>query len=491
MMKRYQFWFVVGTQHLYGEDIFEIINSRAQEMAETISKALLPFSELEFKVLAKTSEEIYQVFKEANQNDDLAGIITWMHTFSPSKMWIKGLSILQKPLLHLHTQYHQDIPWNEINMDFMNLNQAAHGDREHGHIFTKMRKNRKVISGYFKDETVLARIAQWTQSAVGYMESHRINVIRFGDNMRNVAVTEGDKVDAQIKLGWSVQTYGVGDLVQAVNAVTPLELKTQMERYASRYDFDLKDIKAIEYQAKLQIGIDTFLRSKNGSAFTTTFEDLHGLDQLPGLSAQDLMGEGYGFAGEGDWKTAALLRVVKLMTNNDTQVASFMEDYTYHLEKNNELVLGAHMLEICPSIASGRPKIEVHPLGIGGKNNPARLTFDAKTGQALQISIIDLGDRFRMIIAECDAVKPLQNMPNLPVARAMWKLLPDFHTATEAWILAGGAHHTVMIYNADPIIFKDLADMLGIECIHIGAHTKISELQKELMFNDVIYGFKR
>lgn len=490
-MKTYKFWFFVGTQHLYGEEIFDIITQRANEMATYINAHTNKHVNFEFKALLKTSEEIYEAFKEANQEEDLAGVITWMHTFSPSKMWIKGLNTLQKPILHLHTQYNQEIPWNQIDMDFMNLNQAAHGDREHGFIYTKMRKTRKVISGYYKNASVIHRINQWMQSAVGALVTKQVNVVRIGDNMRNVAVTEGDKVDAEITFGWSVNTYGVGDLAALVNKVTESELASKMDEYRARYTFDEKDIDSIHVQAKLEIGLVKLLESKQAKAFTTTFEDLHGLRQLPGLAAQNMMLNGYGFAGEGDWKTAALLRTIKEMTQSESVSASFMEDYTYHLPEGSELVLGAHMLEICPSISAEKPHIQVHPLGIGGKEDPARSVFNAKSGPALQVSIIDLGNRFRMIVTECEAVTPLKPMPNLPVARAMWRLMPNFEVATEAWILSGGAHHTVMTYDLKVDVLSDFAEILGIEFVHIGAHTTITELKHTLLMNELIYANKR
>lgn len=487
MMKRYQFWFVIGTQHLYGEAIFDTIADRGKKMAETLSEAVHPFAEVHFKTLLKTSEEIDQLFKEANHDDKVAGIITWMHTFSPSKMWIKGLKRLQKPILHLHTQFNEQIPWDSIDMDFMNLNQSAHGDREHGHIHTRMHIPRKVVSGYYKDEKVLDKIRNWTKSAAGVLESRQLNVVRLGDNMRNVAVTEGDKVSAEIAFGWSVNTYGSGDLSTKIQNVTQNELREQLLKYEKRYQMHTDNDASVEYQAKLEIGIRKLLEDNNAKSFTTTFEDLNGLNQLPGLAAQDLMYEGYGFAAEGDWKTAAMLRVMKLMANGEGGGNSFMEDYTYHFENDKGYVLGAHMLEVCPSIAAEKPKIEVHELGIGGKAAPARAVFDAKAGPAVQVSLVDLGGRFRMIVTECEAIKPLKAMPNLPVSRAMWLLKPNFSVATEAWIHAGGAHHTVMSYDLDVEVLRDFAQMLKIEFIHIGADTDVETLKKELKWNDVSY----
>jgi L-arabinose isomerase len=490
MMKKYNFWFVVGTQHLYGEEIFETIKVRAEQIATFLNQKIQPFATIEFKSLLKTQEEITQFSLEANHTEDLAGIITWMHTFSPSKMWINGLNLLQKPVLHLHTQFNQEIPWNQIDMDFMNLNQAAHGDREHGHIFTKMKKYRKIVAGYYQDEDVVQKIKNRTRSAAGVLESRQIKVVRFGDNMRNVAVTEGDKVSAQMTFGWSVNTFGIGDLATMVHDVSQNELREQIATYQSRYDFNQQPHASIEYQAKIEVAIKKFLTIQKAKAFTTTFEDLYGLDQLPGLAVQDLMADGYGFGAEGDWKTSALLRIVKLMANGTSKGVSFMEDYTYHFQNKEGLVLGSHMLEVCPSISSEKPKLLVKPLSIGGKNPPARAVFNAKTGKALQLSIVDLGNRYRMIATECEAISPLEDMPNLPVARAMWRLLPDFQTATEAWLLSGGAHHTVMVYDLDISIFNDFAEMFGIEFVHIGSHTKITDLKRELAMADIIYGLK-
>ncbi|MGS0973070.1 MAG: L-arabinose isomerase [Candidatus Izemoplasmataceae bacterium] len=489
-MKKYQFWFIVGTQHLYGEKIFASINDHAKEMAEYLNINTKIDADIVFKQIVKTSDEIYEVMEEANQHKDCAGVITWMHTFSPSKMWIKGLNILQKPLVQLHTQYNQEIPFEEIDMDFMNLNQSAHGDREHGFIHAVMRRPRKVISGYYKNERVVLRIEKWMRSAVGVAESRKLHVVRFGDNMRNVAVTEGNKVSAEIKFGWSVNGYGIGDLAEQLKHVTQLEIREQMDKYKQFYELDTSDLSSVEYQAKIQVAMRQFLDQRNAKAFTTTFEDLHGLNQLPGLAVQDLMREGYGFGAEGDWKTSALLRVMNSMSVGLDKGNSFMEDYTYHLPYNEELVLGAHMLEVSPSIAKTKPVVEVHPLGIGSKNDPARAVFDAKEGKAIQASLIDLGNRFRLIVTDCIAVEPKADMPKLPVARAMWKLLPNFEVATEAWLLSGGAHHTVMSYDLDVDVLRDYADMMDIEFVHINKDTKIETLREQLIIKDIIYKFK-
>lgn len=488
-MKKYTYWFVVGSQHLYGEEIFNTIQTRASEMAKFLSLKVEHFAKVEFKALVKTTEEIYEVAKEANQNEEVVGVITWMHTFSPSKMWIKGLSILQKPLLQLHTQYNKEIPWDEIDMDFMNLNQSAHGDREHGFIHSRMRKYRSVVSGYYQNDTVIKKVEDWMRAAIGVFESKKLNVVRFGDNMRYVAVTEGNKVSAEIDFGWSVNGYGIGDLVKYLDNVTQNEVREQLIKYNTKYDLDTPENDNVLYQAKIQVAMRKFLEDRNAKAFTTTFEDLTGLKQLPGLAVQDLMSEGYGFGAEGDWKTSAMLRVLYLMSAGTDQSVSFMEDYTYHLPDNDETVLGAHMLEVSPLIAEDKPKIQVHPLGIGGKDAPARVVFNAKKGAAVQVSLVDMGDRFRLIVADCEAVSPLQNMPKLPVAQAMWKLKPDFQTGTEAWLISGGAHHTVMSYNLNANILEQFANMLDIEFVHISDETTIRQFRKELRWNEVTHKF--
>ena len=487
MMKKYNFWFVVGTQHLYGEDIFATIESRAQHMVAFMNQHVQPFAHIEFKCLLKTQDEITQCMIEANRTENLAGIITWMHTFSPSKMWINGLKLLSKPILHLHTQFNQEIPWNDIDMDFMNLNQAAHGDREHGHIFTKMRKNRKIVTGYYQDASVIRKILNWTRSAAGVMESKQINVVRFGDNMRNVAVTDGDKVSAQITFGWSVNTFGIGDLAHYVNHVTQNELREQMAIYEMRYDLNKQPISSIEYQAKIEIAIKNLLNQQKAKAFTTTFEDLHGLDQLPGLAVQDLMAEGYGFGAEGDWKTAALLRAMKVMAVGLHGGTSFMEDYTYHLNPSGQKVLGAHMLEVCPTIADGKPSLEVHPLGIGGKADPARLVFNTPAGAAINASLVDMGNRFRLIVNDVDVVTPDQPMPKLPVARALWIPQPNLKHGAAAWIYAGGAHHTSFSQALTAGHMEDFAQMGDIEYLHIGKSTTLTNFRNELRWNEMYY----
>ncbi|WP_248926998.1 L-arabinose isomerase [Paenibacillus hamazuiensis] len=489
-VKPYQFWFVTGSQHLYGPETLEQVERHSRTMVEGLDRdASIPFH-LVFKEVLTTPDAIRRLIIEANGDDSCAGIITWMHTFSPAKMWIAGLSQLQKPLLHLATQYNRDIPWETIDMDFMNLNQAAHGDREYGFIGARMGIARKVVVGYWEDAAVRGRIGSWMRTAVSFAESRQLKVARFGDNMREVAVTEGDKVEAQIQFGWSINGYGVGDLVQRVNAVSDADLNRLMEEYEDRYEFaaDAREgakRDAIRYQARIELGLKSFLEEGGFGAFTTTFEDLHGLKQLPGLAVQRLMEQGYGFGGEGDWKTAALVRLMKIIANNEG--TSFMEDYTYHLDPNNELVLGAHMLEICPTIAANKPRLEVHPLGIGGKEDPARMVFDGRSGAALNASIIHLGNRFRLLVNEVDAVQPDRAMPKLPVARVLWKVQPNLKDGVESWILAGGAHHTGFSYKVTTENLLDFAEMTGIECVIIDKNTSPLALRNELRLSDLAW----
>lgn len=492
-LKNYVFWFVTGSQHLYGPETLEKVAEHSMTIAESLDGDQAIPGRVVFKPVVKTPDEITRLCEEANTDESCAGIITWMHTFSPAKMWIAGLSLLRKPLLHLHTQFNRDIPWSSIDMDFMNLNQAAHGDREYGFIGARMRLARKVVVGYWEDPEVRRRIAVWMRAAIGYTEGKRLKVARFGDNMRQVAVTEGDKVEAQIKLGWSVNGYGVGDLVKLVNDVTDVEVNKLLDEYAETYDITPEGRnegavrQAIREQARYEIAMKAFMQEGGFGAFTTTFEDLHGLKQLPGLAVQRLMEAGYGFGGEGDWKTAAMVRIMKLMATGLTKGTSFMEDYTYHFEPGNEMVLGAHMLEVCPSIAVSRPRIEVHPLGIGGKDDPARIVFDGKSGPAVNASLIDMGDRFRLILNDVSVVTPKEAMPKLPVARILWKPLPTLKDAAEAWILAGGAHHTVFSFDITSEHMLDWAEMTGVECLVINRDTNMTTFKNELKWNDVIW----
>jgi L-arabinose isomerase len=490
-LKKYTVWFVTGSQHLYGPETLKTVNKHSQIITDGFNKnASIPV-EIIFKPVLTGPDEIRKLCIEANSDDSCAGLITWMHTFSPAKMWIAGLSILNKPLLHLHTQFNRDIPWDSIDMDFMNLNQSAHGDREYGFIGARMGIARKVVVGYWEDPAVLRKIAAWIRTAAAFTEGRQLKVARFGDNMRQVAVTEGDKVEAQIKLGWSINGYGVGDLVQHINAVSEEAINQLFEQYKTLYDISKESlanrsvIQSIREQAQIELGMKAFLEEGDFGAFTTTFEDLHGMKQLPGLAVQRLMEAGYGFGGEGDWKTSALVRIMKIMAGGVG--TSFMEDYTYHLEPGNELVLGAHMLEICPTIAKNRPKIEVHPLSIGGKADPARMVFDCKSGPALVASLIDMGGRLRLIINVVDAVEIEKDMPKLPVARVLWKPQPSLSESAEAWIYAGGAHHTVFSYVVTVEQLVDWAEMAGIECVIIDKNTKLLAFRNELRLNDAAW----
>jgi L-arabinose isomerase len=488
LQRPYRFWFVTGSQHLYGPDTLGQVAAQARQMlGELANSADIGFDVIDKGVLTN-ADAIRRIFLEANADDTCAGVIAWMHTFSPAKTWISGLSSNQKPLLHLHTQFHRDIPWDSIDMDFMNLNQSAHGDREFGFMTTRLKMPRKVIMGHWSDRTVQHRIGAWMKVAVGWAESQHLKMARFGDNMRDVAVTEGDKVEAAIRLGWSVQGYGVGDLAEAVEAVSGEQIDEQLDIYRTRYtisrelETDPFQWNQVRGQAKIERGIRTLLEQGGFTAFTTTFEDLHGLDQLPGLAVQNLMHDGYGFGAEGDWKTAALLRVVKVMAG--LAETSFMEDYTYHLEPGKEAILGAHMLEVCPTIAEGKPRIEVHPLSIGGRSDPARLVFDGRPGPAICASLVDLGRRFRLIVNQVEAMSPEHGMPRLPVGRVLWKPLPALQSAAEAWIYAGGAHHTVFSYPVSAEQMEDWAALAGVECITIDRNTEVRELVKELRFGE-------
>jgi L-arabinose isomerase len=496
--KPYEFWFATGSQHLYGPDTLQEVEVHSREMTDSLNAGGALPHPIRFKPVLTTPDAIHQLCIEANSDASCAGIITWMHTFSPSKMWIAGLSELRKPLLHLHTQYNRDIPWSGINMDFMNLNQAAHGDREYGFIGARMGLARKVVAGYWGDAAVQDRIAGWMRTAAAVTDSRHLKVARFGDNMRQVAVTEGDKVEAQIKFGWAVNGYGIGDLVERMRAIADADVRRLFEEYAELYDLPAGVAsreagaepvrQSILEQARIELGLRSFLEEGGFGAFTTTFEDLYGMKQLPGLAVQRLMAQGYGFGGEGDWKTAALLRTMKLMAGNVG--TSFMEDYTYHMEAGRELVLGAHMLEICPTIAAGRPRIAVHPLSIGGKEDPARLIFDGREGKALNASLINMSGRFRLLVNEVEAVRPPHEMPKLPVARVLWKPQPSLSESAEAWIYAGGAHHTVFSYTVTAEQLIDWAEMTGVECIVIDRATSLNRLRSELRWNELYWRMK-
>ncbi|MBQ7046992.1 MAG: L-arabinose isomerase [Oscillospiraceae bacterium] len=489
-LKDYNFWFVVGSQFLYGNDVLETVANRAAEMAEVMNAAGNLPCKVIYKGTVKTNSEITELVKEANFDDSCAGIITWCHTFSPSKMWINGLAALQKPYCHFATQYNREIPNEEIDMDFMNLNQAAHGDREHGFIAARLRTPRKVIAGYWQDEAVQKKIGSWMRAAVGVAVSKNLKVMRFGDNMREVAVTEGDKVEVQAKLGWQVNTWPVGTLVETMNAVSESEIDALMDTYKSEYDFATDDIDTVRYQAREEIAMKKMLDAEGCMAFSNTFQDLYGMKQLPGLASQHLMAQGYGYGGEGDWKVAAMTHILKAMSEGMTGGTAFMEDYTYNLTEGSEYSLGAHMLEVCPSLAAEKPRIEVHPLGIGDREPPARLVFEGHEGDAIVVSLVDMGGRLRLICQDIECVKPILPMPNLPVARVMWRAVPDLITGIEAWITAGGAHHTVLSYDVTAEQMKDWACMMDIEFVHITKDTTIESLEHDLFLSDLAWKLK-
>ncbi|WP_416147381.1 L-arabinose isomerase [Salipaludibacillus sp. HK11] len=484
---KYSFWFITGSQHLYGEEALDEVASHSKEIVEKLNKeANFPY-EFVIKPLMTTPDAIRQMAIEANSDEDCAGIVTWMHTFSPAKMWIAGLKQLNKPLLHLHTQFNREVPWEEIDMDFMNLNQSAHGDREYGFIGSRMNIPRKVVVGHWENDDVRERIAGWMRTAVAVTDGQNLKVARFGDNMREVAVTEGDKVEAQIKFGWSVSAFGIGDLVERMNQIPEKEVTALFEEYKTLYKFadESEAFNASVFeQARIELGLKAFLEEGGFSAFTTNFEDLHGMKQLPGLAVQRLMEQGYGFGGEGDWKTAALLRMMKIIA--DGKGTSFMEDYTYHLEQGNELVVGSHMLEVCPTIAANDPHVQVHPLSMGGKEDPARLVFDGASGRALNASLVDIGHRFRLVVNEVEAVAP-KDTPKLPVAKVLWDCKPSLSEATESWIHAGGAHHTVFSFNVTPEQLNDWATLTDIEVVFINEKTDVMTFQNELKWNEVYH----
>jgi L-arabinose isomerase len=489
----YEVWFLTGSQHLYGPETLQQVAQHSEAIVNGLNGAATIPIKVVFKPVLTTSEEIHNICMAANAAPNCVGVIAWMHTFSPSRNWIAGLAALKKPMAHLHTQFNRDIPWLEIDMDFMNLNQSAHGDREFGFIVSRMRLNRKVVVGYWQDPEVQERLAVWARAACAWYDAQGAKLARFGDNMRSVAVTEGDKVEAQLRLGYAVHGYGVGDLVELVQQVSDAEIDQLVKEYEAEYVV-AADLRkggqrhgSVREAARIEIGLRHFLTAGDFRAFTTTFEDLHGLVQLPGLSVQRLMAEGYGFGAEGDWKTSALLRAMKVMGDGLEGGTSFMEDYTYHLSPDGMKVLGAHMLEICPSIADGQPSLEVHPLGIGGKADPARLVFNSQTGSAINVSLMDMGNRFRMVVNDVDVVPPDAPLPKLPVARALWIPRPNFKDALAAWIYAGGAHHTGFSLSLTAEHLNDFADMAGIEFLHIGGDTRLSEFKNELRWNDAAY----
>lgn len=492
-LKKFEVWFVTGSQDLYGEETLKQVAVHSKKIAASFNDAANIPVQVKFKPVVRSTEEIYAVCQEANTAANCIGIIAWMHTFSPAKMWIRGLNILQKPLLQLHTQFNRDIPWDTIDMDFMNTNQSAHGDREFGFMLSRMRRSRKVVVGHWQDAKVIDKINIWSRVCAGWNDWQGARFVRFGDNMRYVAVTDGDKVEAEMKFGYSVNTHGIGDLVAVINKVTPREIDRLVEEYNIAYKLapSLKkngdQYQSLREAAKIEIGMRKFLKAGNYKGFTDTFEDLHGMAQLPGIASQRLMAEGYGFGGEGDWKTAALVRAMKVMGSGLKGGNSFMEDYTYHFEPGNEMVLGSHMLEICSSIAKGKPSCEIHPLGIGGKADPVRLVFNVAGGPALNASIVDMGNRFRLIVNEVQAVDPTKELPKLPVARVLWKPYPDMQTGCAAWILAGGAHHSCYSQNLTAEYLQDFAEIAGIECILIDKTATLPLIKNELRWNDMYY----
>lgn len=492
-LKEFEVWFVTGSQDLYGEETLKQVAEHSQQIAKGLDNAGQVPVKVVFKPTVKSTEEIYSICQEANSARNCIGIIAWMHTFSPAKMWINGLKILQKPVLHLHTQFNRDIPWSTIDMDFMNLNQSAHGDREFGFIMSRLRLERKVVVGHWQDEAVLDQINTWSRAAAGWADWQGARFARIGDNMRYVAVTDGDKVEAELKFGYSVNTYGVGDVVRVINAISDAEVDRLTAEYEERYAVvpslrkGGEQYTSLRDAAKIELGLKAFLQDGNFKGFTDTFEDLHGMTQLPGIAAQRLMGQGYGFAGEGDWKTAALVRAMKVMGSGLKGGNAFMEDYTYHFDPANPLVLGSHMLEICESIADGKAKCEIHPLGIGGKADPVRLVFNVAAGPALNASVVDMGNRFRLLVNEVEAVAPQHDLPKLPVARVLWKPYPDMKTGCAAWILAGGAHHTGYSQNLTAEHMADFADMARIEYVLIGKDTNLRQLKNELKWSEAYY----
>jgi len=488
-----ELWFVAGSQDLYGETALAQVDADARQLAGALDDAAAIPLTVVHKGVAASPAAIRRLCLDASAEDRCVGLIAWMHTFSPAKMWIAGLSALRKPLLHLHTQFNRALPWSEIDMDYMNLHQSAHGDREFGFLQTRMGRARKTVVGHWQDPATLERIGRWSRAACGWHAAQHTSVARLGDNMREVAVTEGDKVEAQLRLGISVNGYGVGDLVDAVDAATDDEVRRLLEDYEERYELapalrrDGNRRSSLVDAARIEAGLRAFLAGHGVNAFTDTFEDLHGLAQLPGIAAQRLMADGYGFAAEGDWKTAALLRILKVMASGLPGGTSFMEDYTYDLAPEEPLVLGSHMLEICPSIAAARPSCEIHPLAIGGREDPVRLVFDAEPGPAIVVAMLDLGDRLRLLANAVEVVAPPHPLPKLPVARAVWKPQPDFATAAEAWLLAGGPHHTVLTAALDAETLTDFAEIAGIELILIDGRTRLRDLRNELRWNQAYH----
>ncbi|NQV32158.1 MAG: L-arabinose isomerase [Phycisphaeraceae bacterium] len=492
-LKKQEVWFITGSQHLYGEETLRQVADDSKKIAQALSRCKALPVKVVFKPTLITPDAITELCIKANSSTSCIGLICWMHTFSPAKMWIAGLKVLQKPFVHLHTQFNRDIPWDSIDMDFMNLNQSAHGGREFGFICTRLRKNRKVVVGHWQDAAVQNKLGVWVRAAMAYHDSQGAKIARFGDNMREVAVTEGDKVEAQKCFGYSVNGYGVGDLVAAVNQISEARVDRLVKDYDAQYDVVKagrdggKKRESVREAARIELGLRAFLEAGDFVGFTTTFENLCGLKQLPGLAVQRLMADGYGFGAEGDWKTAALVRAMKVMGHGLPGGSSFMEDYTYHLEPGNQKVLGAHMLEICASIASQKPTLEVHPLGIGGKDDPVRLVFNVDQGPALNASLIDMGNRFRMVVNTVDVVNPDANLPKLPVARVVWVPRPNLEIGAGAWIHTGAAHHSGFSMALTAEHMEDFSDMFNLEYIEINETTTITDVKNQLRWNEMYY----
>ncbi|MEU7866674.1 L-arabinose isomerase [Dactylosporangium sp. NPDC049140] len=492
-MTTHEIWFLTGSQGLYGPETLEQVASQSRQIAATLDESPAVGPRVVWKPVLTSAGDILRVCLEAGADPNVVGVVAWMHTFSPAKMWIAGLDALRTPLLHLHTQANVELPWSDIDMDFMNLNQAAHGDREFGYIQSRLGVPRKTVAGHVSDPRVAQRIGAWARAAAGYAEMRSLKLVRFGDNMRDVAVTEGDKVEAQLRFGVSVNTYGVNDLVEAVDASLDADVDRLVKEYADTYRVASallgERADALRYAARIELGLRSFLEAGGYKAFTTNFEDLGGLRQLPGLAVQRLMADGYGFGGEGDWKTSVLVRTLKAMAPGGG--TSFMEDYTYDLTPGQEVILGAHMLEVCPSIAAGTPSCEIHPLGIGGREDPVRLVFDAAPGPAVVLGLADLGERFRLVANEIEVVPPSAPLPKLPVARAVWKPAPDLATSAESWLTAGGPHHTVLSQAVGVEELHDLAEMVGTELLVIDQDTTARQFAKEVRWNAAYYRLAR
>jgi L-arabinose isomerase len=486
-------WFLTGSQSLYGDETLRQVAQQSTEIVAMLNAGPEIGVRLVWKPVLIGAGEIRRACIEASSDDNCIGVVAWMHTFSPAKAWIAGLDVLRKPLLHLHTQINESLPWDTIDMDFMNLNQAAHGDREFGYIETRMALRRKTVAGHASDPVVRRRIGAWARAAAGWHAAQQLRLVRFGDNMREVAVTEGDKVEAQLRLGISVNTYGVNDLVAAVDGASSEAVGAIVADYEASYSV-VPELasgggrhEALVYAARIEAGLRSFLDSGGYGAFTTNFEDLGGLHQLPGIAVQRLMAEGYGFGAEGDWKSAALVRILKVMGAGHNGGTSFMEDYTYHLGPGEPKVLGAHMLEICPTIAASTPSCEIHPLGIGNRSDPVRLVFDAMAGNGFVVGLLDLGDRFRLVANEIEIVPPDAPLPRLPVARAVWKPAPNFTTAVESWLMAGGPHHTALSTAVSMESLEDFAVISGVELVRIDSATTTESFRRELRWNQAYY----